>query len=280
MPRRFITTLVATVLGVMLPGGLAFAHDPIIFAEAQTTPGAGPLLPDGTVSFALYGTLMRSGDSRGATVRFAAGDTLIMSLLVPALEPERSLDAASLPTLTLRAPDGSTRVVPPGEAVTFDEPFTSTSYVRYIQLSEPAQAGEYGVTVTAVVPARFTLSVGTKEQFGTPVENVPNRDLGVGGVMTWYATPPPVDTAPVDTAPVDSASVTTAAATTTTTTATVSPSSTEPATTSAATTVPGGSSSGDDSGVPVAAIVAVLAVLLASVVAVVAISRRRAPTPR
>jgi len=278
MPRRFITTLVATVLGVMLPGGLAFAHDPIIFTEAQTTPGAGPLLPDGTVSFALYGTLMRSGDSRGATVRFAAGDTLIMSLLVPALEPERSLDAASLPTLTLRAPDGSTRVVPPGEAVTFDEPFTSTSYVRYIQLSEPAQAGEYGVTVTGVVPARFTLSVGTKEQFGTPVENVPNRDLGVGGVMTWYATPPPVDTAPVDTAP-----DTTAAANGSTTSApatTASPSSTVPATTTPATTAPGGSSDDEGSGVPLAAIIAVVAVLLASLAAVVAISRRRAPTPR
>lgn len=269
MWSRFITTVVALMIGVLLPCGLALAHDPIIFTESQTTPEAGPLLPDGTVSFALYGTVAKVGDSRGVTVRFAAGDTLIMSLLVPALEPERSLDAASLPTLTLRAPDGSTRVVPPGESVTFDEPFTSTSYVRYIQLSEPAQAGDYGVTVTGVAPARFTLSVGTTEQFGTPVENVPNRDLGVDGVMAWYATPPP--------APVDTVVVASSVATADSSGGTDAPAATTTILT--ASTLAAGTS-GQDSGVPVGAIIAVVAVLLASVAAVVAVSRKRAPAPR
>ncbi|MEI8024331.1 MAG: hypothetical protein WCH63_09105 [Actinomycetota bacterium] len=36
-------------------------------------------------------------------------------------------------------------------------------------------------------PARFTVSVGEKEMFGSPVENIANRELGVGGVMAWYA---------------------------------------------------------------------------------------------
>jgi hypothetical protein len=31
------------------------------------------------------------------------------------------------------------------------------------------------------------VSVGEKELFGTPVENITNRELGVGGVMAWYA---------------------------------------------------------------------------------------------
>jgi hypothetical protein len=31
------------------------------------------------------------------------------------------------------------------------------------------------------------VSVGEKEMFGTTVENIPNRDLGVAGVMAWYA---------------------------------------------------------------------------------------------
>ncbi len=40
--------------------------------------------------------------------------------------------------------------------------------------------------ITGDSPGRFTVSVGQKEMFGTSVENVPNRELGVGGVMSWY----------------------------------------------------------------------------------------------
>ncbi len=35
----------------------ALAHDPIIVTDDQTTPADGPFLPDGTVSFALYGSV-------------------------------------------------------------------------------------------------------------------------------------------------------------------------------------------------------------------------------
>ena len=272
--KSFLTAFgVGVAVALAVPAGTAFAHDPIIFTDTQTTPEAGPLLLDGTVSFALYGTLMSPGDTRGVRVRMKAGDTLIMSLLVPALEPEKSLDAASLPTLTIAAPDGSTRTVPPGDSVTFDEPFTSTKYVRYIQLSEPAQAGDYGVTVSGAVPARFTLSVGTTEQFGTPVENVPNRDLGVGGVMTWYSTPPPA--APATTLPATTVPASTEAPTTVEVTTTVVAATKVPDTTAAPTTTTGSSSS-SGGGAPM------LLVVGGAVVAVtaLAISRRRAPTPR
>ena len=40
----------------------AKAHDPIILTSDQRTPADGPLLPDGTVSFALYGTLEEPGE--------------------------------------------------------------------------------------------------------------------------------------------------------------------------------------------------------------------------
>ncbi|MFZ9885727.1 MAG: hypothetical protein ACO3ON_09790, partial [Ilumatobacteraceae bacterium] len=41
-----------------------------------------------------------------------------------------------------------------------------------------------------ISPGRFTVSFGQKEMFGTPVENVANRDLGVDGVMSWYENSP------------------------------------------------------------------------------------------
>ena len=40
--------------------------------------------------------------------------------------------------------------------------------------------------VTGNSPSRFTVSFGQIEMFGTPVENIANRDLGVDGVMGWY----------------------------------------------------------------------------------------------
>jgi hypothetical protein len=178
--------------------GAAFAHDPIIFTDTQTTPEAGPLLPDGTISFALYGSVSGTGDTRGLRVQFAAGDSVDISLLIPDLAPENAIGDAGLPTLQLVAPDGATRLLIPTEHVRFDEPFSKTSYVRLLELHEPAQPGEYRLTIAAASPSRFTLAVGTVEQFGTPVENVPNRADGSAGVQQWYVTPP---SAPVSTVP-------------------------------------------------------------------------------
>jgi hypothetical protein len=189
-----VSVVVSVVLlGLSVLGGAAtaFAHDPIILTDTQTSPEAGPLLPDGTISFALYGTLNSAGDTRGLRVHFNSGDSVDITLLIPDLSPENELPDALLPTLQIDAPDGTSRILKPTERIRFDESFSNTSYVRYLELGESAQAGEYGLTVTGLVPARFTLAVGTAERFGTPVENVPNRSDGIAGVQRWYATPPP-----------------------------------------------------------------------------------------
>ena len=65
MSRRRILQRWAVTVGLsmavltagLLVSGPAFAHDPIIIINDQTTPEAGPLLPDGTISFALYGVI-------------------------------------------------------------------------------------------------------------------------------------------------------------------------------------------------------------------------------
>jgi hypothetical protein len=168
----------------------ALAHDPIILVSDQRTPVDGPLLPDGTVSFALYGTLEEPGDSRGFRVTFAEDDTLNVSLLVPDLEPENALSNDQLPRLEIVDPAGRVTTVVPTTRAAFAEPFTGTNYIRLADLVEPAVPGTYSVTISGDTPARFTVSVGVKELFGTAVENIENRDLGVGGVMTWYQTPP------------------------------------------------------------------------------------------
>ncbi len=186
---RKMFTAVAVVAALMWASP-ASAHDPIILTAEQRTPADGPLLPDGTVSFALYGTIDAPSDTRGFRVSFAEGDPLYLSLLIPDLEPENALAAEDLPHLIVEDPNGVITEFTTDERVPFAEPFTGTNYVRLIEDVGVAVAGTYSVTISGAVPARFTVSVGTKELFGTEVENVPNRELGVAGVMAWYTTPP------------------------------------------------------------------------------------------
>ena len=181
---------IAAVLLGLLPASIASAHDPIILTSEQQTPADGPLLVDGTISFALYGSLDTGGDTRGFRVQFKEGDPLYISILIPDLAPENTLADESLPFISVEDPNGATEKLTITQKVPFPEPFTGTNYVRLTELRGTAIGGIYSVTVTGDSPARFTVSVGEKEMFGSPVENIPNRDLGVAGVMTWYSGDP------------------------------------------------------------------------------------------
>ncbi len=189
--------LTAALAGAVWVGaGVAFAHDPIIIAPEQTTPESGPLLLDGTVSFALYGVVDAPGATRGLRAQFAEGDQVNLSLLVPALDPEQTVADVDMPTLTMARPDGTSQTFTTTERVRFDESFSNTSYVRLLEVDEPAQAGVYGFTVSAAVPARFTVAVGSDERFGTPVENAVDRAGASAGIASWYSTPPTTTLAP------------------------------------------------------------------------------------
>ena len=183
---RKLLFIAAVMLG-SLPASIASAHDPIILTSDQRTPIDGPLLVDGTISFALYGSLEAADDTRGFRVNFNAGDPLYISILIPDLAPENTLDDVSLPFVNVEDPNGTTVKLAITQKVPFPEPYTGTNYVRLTEFRGTAIGGIYSITVTGNSPARFTVSVGEKEMFGSPVENIPNRDLGVAGVMTWYS---------------------------------------------------------------------------------------------
>lgn len=216
--RKLAVSSLVVVLVALLGGGTARAHDPIILTADQSTPADGPLLPDGTISFALYGTLEAPGDTRGFRVTFAADDPLYLSVLIPDLAPENSLADELLPYLVVEDPAGAVTELRVDEPVAFAEPFTGTNYVTLAVLTGPAMAGTYSVTIAGDAPSRFTVAVGTKELFGTEVENVPNRNEGVPGVMEWYSSAPPtiavtttaVETTVPDTVPVSSTETPTA----------------------------------------------------------------------
>lgn len=212
--RPLAVAAVAAVVSVLALGvSTARAHDPIILTSAQSTPADGPLLVDGTISFALYGDVTGPGDTRGFRVRYAAGQTFNLSALVPNLDPEKGLAVDQYPTITVVTPSGEEIVLKPGVVSTFDEPFSKTSYRQYLEWSTTAVAGDYGVIITGVVPARVTIATGVIEQFGTAVENVSQREGGIAGVMKWYSTPPASNVATTTLAPSTLAPSTTASAT-------------------------------------------------------------------
>lgn len=181
-------TLAAVIMATPAP---ALAHDPIIITDDQTTPANGPFLPDGTVSFALYGSVTRAGDARAFRVGFVEGDRLHLSLLIPDLAPENELADDSLPYLDVVDPTGTMTKLRPDRRTTFAEPFSGTNYIELLDVVDVALDGIYTVTVVGNGPARFTVSIGDRETFGTPVEGVTDRSLGIGGVMDWYDNPPP-----------------------------------------------------------------------------------------
>ena len=195
--KKFLLTVLALV--ALLPASAAKAHDPIILTPDQATPANGPLILDGTISFALYGALDSPKDTRGFRVNFKEGDPLYFSILIPDLAPENQLDDASLPFLEITDPAGSITKLAVSKKVPFAEPYSGTNYVVLNQFNSVAIAGTYSVVVTGNSPSRFTVSFGQIEMFGTPVENIANRDLGVDGVMSWYensSTQPPDTQAP------------------------------------------------------------------------------------
>ena len=187
--RRAAVAAAVTALTLVLGVGSASAHQPVFVTEADPDPARGPLLEDGSLSFAVYGTLGAAGDTRGVRTRLRAGDPLVVDLLIPALAPEQDLPENRLPFVVLQLPDGTERRLLPDRRIRFDEPFSGTSYYRLVDLRESAPVeGTYGITVTSRGPARFTLATGVTEGVRGAVSDA--EPVPTGGIGTWYSTPP------------------------------------------------------------------------------------------
>jgi hypothetical protein len=142
----------------------AHAHQPVQLTAADSTPARGPLLVDGSVSFAVYAAV-RKGDTRGFRVGLSAKDTVAVQVLIPDSAPANRLPASELPTVTVIDPSGKSTTMKITERTPFFEPYSGTSYLYLSRLSAPARAGTYQVTVkgnsTRKVPV--VVAVGYRE---------------------------------------------------------------------------------------------------------------------
>ena len=183
--RRGLASAAIVTLAVVaswLVAGPAGAHDPIFLTEEQVSPETGPYLPDGTISFALYGTLLAAGETRGFEFDLRDGDDLYLSLLIPDLEPEIALADGDLPTMVLTGPDGAERAIGPTVRTPFADPFSGTNYLPLFETVEPATGGRYQIVVTGDSPSRFVVAVGTREEFFTPTERAVDKPTSFPGI--------------------------------------------------------------------------------------------------
>ena len=145
----------------------AQAHQPVRLTSSDRTPAVGPLLVDGTVSFAVYASV-REGAQRGFRVGMQAGQRLDIQLLVPDSAPANRLSATKLPLVTVIDPAGRRTALTINERTPFYEPYSGTSYLYLARWSQSARAGTYQVIITgrdrAKVPA--VIGVGYREVSG------------------------------------------------------------------------------------------------------------------
>lgn len=165
MTRRWSRRTAAVTLSVMTAGALLVsappvaAHQPVELTSAHKTPSRGPLLVDGTVSFAVYASV-RKGATRGLRVGMRQGERLAIQLLIPDRAPANRLRVSQLPLVTVIDPAGRRTTMTINERTPFYEPYSGTSYLYLARLSEKARGGTYQVIVTGRSATKVPVVIG------------------------------------------------------------------------------------------------------------------------
>jgi len=153
-------TLVAALMAIHNP---AQAHQPVVLVNSDTTAANGPLLVDGTVSFAVRAAFTKAGQKKAFRAGFKTGDTVAIQVLILDKKPENKLKNSQIPSLTITSPSGKSTTLKITERTKFFEPYSSTNYLYLSRYNAPAEAGTYNFVITAKSKAAVTVAVGDRE---------------------------------------------------------------------------------------------------------------------
>jgi len=159
MRKVLITVLVL----FFMAGTTAQAHQPVELLATDTTAAKGPLLVDGTISFAVRAAFSKAGEKKGFRAAFAEGDGLSVEYLIVDKKPENTLRPTQLPTLVMTSPKGRSLTLKFTERTKFFEPYGGVNYLYLARYQAVAEAGEYSFLMTAKKKASITVAVGVKE---------------------------------------------------------------------------------------------------------------------
>ena len=150
----------------LINSGLAFAHQPVELGSKNTRADQGPILVDGTISFALRANFTKANQERGFRVSLKQGELLNFEYLIIDKAPENKMALNKLPTVTITAPDGAKSIVKFTERTKFYEPNGRTNYLYLARFSSTALDGIYNFSIKSKAKASITVSTGSKETFG------------------------------------------------------------------------------------------------------------------
>jgi hypothetical protein len=162
--KHIFIALIAPLL--LTNSGLANAHQPVELGSKNTRADQGPILVDGTISFALRAKFTKANQERGFRVSLKQGELLNFEYLIIDKAPENKMPLSKLPTVTISAPDGVKRVVKFTERTNFYEPYGRTNYLYLARFSSTAVEGIYNFSIKSKAKASITVSTGNKETFG------------------------------------------------------------------------------------------------------------------
>ncbi len=185
LPMRKL--LVALLSFVLMGSGAAQAHQPVELLKTDTTAAKGPLLVDGTVSFAIRASFTKAGEKKGFRAQLQEGDALNFQYLILDKKPENALKMTQLPTLVVTGPGGFKTTMKLNERTKFLETYSQTMYLYLGRHSSVAKSGVYSFLLTSRGKASITLGVGDKE--------IPGEVLrGPAPTPTQTQTPTPTPT--------------------------------------------------------------------------------------
>jgi hypothetical protein len=191
--RRTLTTAFAIALTASLISPAA-AHQPVLLLNTDTTAAKGPLLVDGTVSFAVRAAFTKRGEKKAFRAAFKEGDQLEVQYLIVDKRPESALKTNQLPQLIITAPNGSRTTMKLTERTKFFEPYGGTNYLYLGRLSQPAQVGTYSFMATSRGRAAITIAVGDKEIPGEVLRGPAPTAAPAPAATTARPTPTPAAT--------------------------------------------------------------------------------------
>ena len=181
--KGFVLLAIGALLSLQAP---AHAHQPVVLLNSDTTAAKGPLLVDGTISFAVTAAFTKAGQKKAFRAGFKPGDSVEVQLLIKDKSPENRLKNSQIPSLTITSPSGKRTTLKITERTNFLETYTSTNYFYLSRYSAPAEAGIYNFMVTAKAKAAVTIGVGVKEIPGEVIR---------GAAPTVAPTPTPTPSA-------------------------------------------------------------------------------------
>ena len=210
--RKSLVAALALAFSI-LPIGSASAHQPVFLLPTDTTPNAGPLLVDGTVSFAIRASFTKSGQKQAFRAALKEGDSLEIQYLIVDKKPENTLKNTMLPQLVVTSPTGKKLTIKFNERTKFYEPYGRTNYLYLARYSAPAETGIYQFVATSRARAAITIAVGDREVQGEVLRG-PAPSPAAAQPSPATAQPTPAAVAPAATptpSPTPTAEVTTQA---------------------------------------------------------------------